>query len=680
MPIRYIPYNPDLVPDQAILNNFNRLLRYKGSSDINGKIVRGMPYYDAVNIETVGAENSGNLIFRGDCISTCAYLKDKGIKVDLVYIDPPFASGADYAKKIYLRKSRDVAKKAEQAEEELEFEDLKSFDEVMYGDIWSKEKYLSWMYENLMAIRSVMSEDASIYIHLDWHIGHYVKVLMDEIFGEVYFRNEIIWKRLTARAGSDTYNHVHDTIFFYTKSDSFHWNTQYIAYSKEALDKIFIYEDPDGRKWESSPLTAPGISAGPSGSTWRGINPTNIGKGRHWAIPGFLKDKLSIEAQNNSILALDELDAMGRLYWPPKGKGVPRLKQYVEDTAGVELQSIWSDIGNSNGDYATQKPEALLERIIKASSDPGMIVADFFGGSGVTAAVASKLDRHFIHSDVGLNSIQTVRDRLIASNSSFDIMEIKDGVSLFRNPAQTMNRLKSMITAFKDNPSLDGFWAGEILSSNKGPIPVYLPNLMDSSTKILDESLLRRIIYEGIPNLNPDITDVIIYYVDISEPERLKHLIDNNPDIRVNVEFRDLKELLDDFTVEDELTYSISVNRERLDEGFVVTVERFSSDTVQKRIESFNLQGKQNDLKGKFKPIVIDDDGIDMLELISLDCTATKGEWHSDSEVKIDKFGNAIVNGLKTNDNWDRRILSYSKPLRIKTRNICGDETIFTIQ
>ena len=121
------------------------------------------------------------------------YLKDKGITVDLVYIDPPFASGADYAKKVYLRRNPKVAEAIRQAESELDIEELRSFEEKMYGDIWNKESYLNWMYENLMAIKSIMSDTASIYVHLDWHIGHYVKILLDEVFGEDNFQREIIW-------------------------------------------------------------------------------------------------------------------------------------------------------------------------------------------------------------------------------------------------------------------------------------------------------------------------------------------------------------------------------------------------------------------------------------------------------------------------------------------------------
>ena len=195
MPIKYIPYYPDTVEGQAILNNITRtqrVLRYRENDKVYDRIKRGMPYYEVESLETVG-DPSENLVIRGECISACAYLKENGIKVDLVYIDPPFASGADYAKKIYLRRNPNLAEKVATAEQELDIDELKVFEEKMYGDVWQKEDYLNWMYENLLAIKSIMSENASIYVHLDSNIGHYVKILMDEVFGQDNFLNEIIW-------------------------------------------------------------------------------------------------------------------------------------------------------------------------------------------------------------------------------------------------------------------------------------------------------------------------------------------------------------------------------------------------------------------------------------------------------------------------------------------------------
>ncbi len=169
MPIKYIPYYPNTVEGQAILDNITRtqrVLRYRENDKVYDRIKRGMPYYEVEPLETVG-EPSENLVIRGECISACAYLKEQGIKVDLVYIDPPFASGIDYAKKIFLRKNPKIAEKIASAELEMEVDELRNFEEKMYGDIWQKEDYLNWMYENLMALKSILSETGSIYVHLD---------------------------------------------------------------------------------------------------------------------------------------------------------------------------------------------------------------------------------------------------------------------------------------------------------------------------------------------------------------------------------------------------------------------------------------------------------------------------------------------------------------------------------
>ena len=216
MPIKYIPFFPEPIEGQALLDNFKRTLRYKGAYEVTGKLKRGMPLYEMEKQETIGTNPDGNMVIRGECVSACAYLKEQGITVDLVYIDPPFASGADYAKKVYIRRNPKVIEAITKAEQELDIEDLKVFEEKMYGDVWDKEKYLNWMYENLMAIKSIMSENASIYVHLDWHIGHYVKILMDEIFGEDNFRNEIVWfyPNKMSRNESD-FARAHDSIFLY---------------------------------------------------------------------------------------------------------------------------------------------------------------------------------------------------------------------------------------------------------------------------------------------------------------------------------------------------------------------------------------------------------------------------------------------------------------------------------
>lgn len=243
MPIKYVPFVPEPIEGQAVLGNFHRILKYRGADDVSMVLQRGMPLYEMEKKETVGRNDSGNMVIRGECVSSCAYLKEQGIQVDLVYIDPPFASGADYAKKVYVHRNPKIAETIAKAEEELDIDELKAFEEKMYGDIWDKEKYLNWMYENLMAIKSVMSETASIYVHLDYHIGHYVKILMDEIFGEDNFKSEIVWKRSTAHNDNTGFGNLHDTIYYYSKSDDYIFNTQYVPYSQDYLDTYYRHSD-----------------------------------------------------------------------------------------------------------------------------------------------------------------------------------------------------------------------------------------------------------------------------------------------------------------------------------------------------------------------------------------------------------------------------------------------------
>ena len=669
MPIKYIPFIPEPVEGQAVLGNFNRILKYKGADDVSMVLQRGMPLYEMEKQETVGENPEGNLVIRGECVSACAYLKDRDIQVDLVYIDPPFASGADYAKKVYIRRNPKVAQAIAQAEQELDMDELKAFEEKMYGDVWDKEKYLNWMYENLMAIKSVMSETASIYVHLDWHIGHYVKILMDEIFGEDNFRNEIIWKRFNFHSDAGRFGAVHESIYYYSiAGDNCVFNTVYTPFDKDYIESRFTSVDADGRRYLTDNPTAPAhgktgqalrfgdkVIAPPAGSMWR-------------------------YSQSN----IDKLMSEGRIEFT--NKGLPRIKRYLDEIEGKAVHSVWTDIFPINSqaderlDYTTQKPEALLERIIKASSNEGMLVADFFGGSGVTAAAASKLGRRFIHCDIGLNSIQTTRDRLKADGAQFQVLEIKDGVQLYRNPVQTMDKIKSLIPGLKNEDSLDSFWEGAITDSRLGTIPVYVPNLMDSSSKLLDVVTMNRIIHQAIPDLDSSIKKVIVYYIDITSEEEIRKFIAQDDSTDVEIELRDLKVVLDGVVIGDWAEFHVEERTDNLFGRYAVVVDAFVSDRVLQKIDEFNQKARMNaTAKKPFKPIEISDAGLELIEYLSLDCTASQGEWHSDSEIKIDKNGFVIRNGEKTKEFWDGTIRSEKKPLRLKIRNICGDETVWEV-
>ena len=539
MPIKYVPFIPEPVEGQAVLGNFNRILKYKGADDVSMTLQRGMPLYEMKKTETVGKNTDGNMLIRGECVSTCAYLKEQGIQVDLVYIDPPFASGADYAKKVYIRRNPKVAEAISQTEKELDIDELKTFEEKMYGDVWDKEKYLNWMYENLMAIKSVMSETASIYVHLDWHMVHYVKVLLDEIFGEDNFRNEIIWCYTAASNVGLDFPKKHDTICRFSKSDNYIFNKEdiRIPYAEGSLDRA---------------------------------NRNVIGKG----------------GMDFDAIVLNE-----------KGK--------VPEDWWVDIQRAARYPGE-NVNYATQKSEKLLERIIKASSNENMIVADFFGGSGVTAAVANKLGRKFIHCDIGVNSIQTTRDRLIADGSEFDVLEIKDGVQLYRNPVQTMDKIKVLIPGLKNEDSLDSFWEGAISDSKVGTIPVYVPNLMDSTSKLLDKVTMNRIIHQAIPDLDAGIKKVIVYYIDITDENEILNFIKEDDSTDVEIELRDLKTILDDVVIGDYVEFKVEKTEDDLFGGYAIIIDKFISDRVLSKITEFNHKAFLNSsAKKPYKQIEI---------------------------------------------------------------------------
>lgn len=678
MATKYISYYPNTLEGQALLDNFvrtRRILRYRDNDRIVEHIKRGMPLYEVESLEKRGANEKHNLMMHGECLSTCAYLKEQGIEVDLVYIDPPFASGADYAKKIYIRRNPLVQKVMKEAEQNLDNEEMKEFEEKMYGDIWDKERYLNWMYENLMAIKSVMSENASIYVHLDYHIGHYVKILMDEIFGEENFRNEIVWKRSTAHNDSTGFANLHDNIFYYSKSSNLYFETPMVPYSEEYISNYYNKQDEDGRKYLDRDLSAKGLKGSGYSYTWKG-------KEGYWRCP---------------ITTMERLEKEGRIYYT--SNGTPRYKQYLDEMEGVPAQDLWVDIFAVNSqaeervDYATQKPEALLERIIKASSNEGMLVADFFGGSGVTAAVAHKLNRHFIHGDVNINSLQTARDRLVNAGAEFEIKEVKDGVRLFRNPVQTMDKLRdNLIPGLTANAKLDSqYWAGSIMDSKYGMMPVYLPNLLDGSKRVLDKSEMMNIIHKALPDLPDEVKRVIIYYVDVEEINELRQFIEaENQQTLIEFELRDLKQVLDEVIMEDEAEWDLQEAKDSLglSMGWKLQLKSFHSDRVAKKVHDFNekgvLQANKKRASGKsanFSKIKLSDEGLETIEWASVDCVNAEknAPWHSDMEVKIEKMGTVTINGKKTQDYWDASIVSDDKPLRLKIRNICGDETIFVL-
>lgn len=341
----------------------------------------GTPYYPAQLKESYGDDTDGwrNKIYWGDNLQVMSHLlKDYRGKVNLIYLDPPFDSKADYKKKIELRGKSATT-------------DSTTFEEKQYGDIWTNDEYLQFMYERLILCRELLADNGSIYLHCDWHRDHFLRNIMDEVFGSTNFEREIIWSIETSSGfKSQTNNWIrgHDVILFYSKNVNRIFNKQYL------------------------------------------------------------------ELDERTIKRYDKVDAEGRHYKLYYNADRTERRVYLDTSKGRSVTDTWTDIIgfqtiNNTGeyiDYPTQKPEALLERIIKASSNPGDLVFDCFMGSGTTQAVAMKLGRRFIGADINLGAVQTTTKRLLkvaselggqlpqenAFYTGFDVYNVND-YEFFRN-------------------------------------------------------------------------------------------------------------------------------------------------------------------------------------------------------------------------------------------------------
>jgi DNA modification methylase len=281
-----------------------------------------------------------------------------------------------------------------------------------YRDIWGGSQthldaYLKWFYESVALLHELLHENGSIYVHLDWHVSFYAKAILDEIFGSERFVNELVWKRQTAKGdvtqGARHMGRIHESIFFYTKTENYTWNVQYTPYEEEYIDSAYRSQDTDGRRYTLSDITAPGGGKASKGNP----NYEFLGITRYWR---FSKE------------TMQKLYRQGRIVQTSPG-AVPRQKRYLDEMPGVPLQDLWLDIRPVQGQsaetvgYATQKPEALLDRIINLSSNESDLVLDSFVGSGTTAAVAEKLGRRWIACDLSRFAIHTTRKRLLSNSS-----------------------------------------------------------------------------------------------------------------------------------------------------------------------------------------------------------------------------------------------------------------------
>ena len=318
-------------------------------------------------------------------------------KIDLIYIDPPFDSRSDYSYRMAVA-GQQVTKEPSVLER------------LAYRDTWEAgtDSYLDMLYPRLQLMRRLLSEPGSLYLHIGTNISHYVRVLLDEVFGSDHFRNQITWKRTFAHSDAKRFGNVDDTILFYTKSDAYLFNRPVKPHSDEYIKSHYRQEDADGRKYQLVTLSA----AGPGPARRFGNRLIEPPPGRHWAW---------------SQERIDEGIARGAIVFSANDN--PKLKQYLDQTSGTVIQSIWDDIAPVNSQslddtaFDTQKPGPLLERIITASSVVGGSVADFFCGSGTTGAVAEKLGRRWIMSDLGKVGIQVTRGRLVQQDAKPFLIE-----------------------------------------------------------------------------------------------------------------------------------------------------------------------------------------------------------------------------------------------------------------
>jgi site-specific DNA-methyltransferase (adenine-specific) len=360
-----------------------------------------------------------NQLFFGDNLK---FLRDNRIpvnSVDLIYLDPPFNSNAAY-NILFAEKSGEKSGAQITAFEDTWHwgpEAAADFDDVVRGDRVrlaallrairdflgqnAMMAYLARMAVRLTELHRVLKPTGSLYLHCDPTASHYLKLVLDAIFGVINFKNELIWKRSHAHSSAKRYGSNHDVILFYSKTSNMKWNNVFQEYDPEYINMHYRHIDGQGRRYKHENPTGAGVSKGITGQPWRGIDPT--AKGRHWS---------------TTLDELERLDAEGKIYWPKKKGAWPYMKIYLDERNGIPAQEVWTDIDVINMmakerlGYPTQKPEALLERIIKASSNEGDVVLDPFCGCGTTISVAERLKRRWIGIDITILAINLIKKRL----------------------------------------------------------------------------------------------------------------------------------------------------------------------------------------------------------------------------------------------------------------------------
>ena len=484
-------------------------------------------YYPAQLKESYGADVDGwmNKIFWGDNLQVMSHLlKQFRGQIDLIYIDPPFDSKAQYKKTIKI-KSQDVSN------------DMMSFEEIQYNDIWTNDAYLQFLYERLILMRELLKDTGSIWVHCDQSKGHYIKVLMDEIFGQDNFVNQITWKRTFAHGdmgqGAKHLGRISDYIFVYGISPKLKINSVYTPYEQSYIDRVFSGKDDDGRRWQSVSLTAPGGAA-------KG-NPSYefLGVTRYWQYSQANMQKLYNE---------------GKIYQSKPG-AVPRRKMYLDEAKGIPLQDIWTDIvpvqgaSTENENYPTQKPITLLERIINVATNPGDLVFDCFMGSGTTQAVAMKLGRRFIGADINLGAIQITTKRLIGiadelnstvneekKYTGFEVYNVNN-YDFFRNPVEARDLIISAL-------DIDKFTASSVYDGELDGRMVKIMPVNRIATKADLAELIANMPYKTFEQRKADNPNEPVERITLvcmgHEPDLKAHLIAEVTGFKLDVEIVDI--------------------------------------------------------------------------------------------------------------------------------------------
>jgi site-specific DNA-methyltransferase (adenine-specific) len=385
----------------------------------------------------------------------------KSESVNLVYLDPPFNSKRDYNLLFKTPKGQESDAQiaafddswhwGEQAEREfselLHQENTDVSEMIQSLRRFLKESdmmaYLVMMANRLVELHRVLKPNGSLYLHCDPTASHYLKIVLDTVFGAENYQNEIVWKRSGSHGGAKRWGPLHDTILFYSKNSNFTWNKVFEKYDESYLDNFYRFSDERGR-YRLVTLTGAGTRTGDSGKSWRDVNPTTVG--RHWAVPlGALRtiaDEKTIEGLSTQE-KLDLLDSAGLIYWPPKGS-VPQQKRYIDESEGVSIQDVITDILPISSQaaerlgYPTQKPLALLERIIQASSNEGDVVLDPFCGCGTAVHAAETLKREWIGIDITHLAISLIEKRMKGAfpNVTFQVYGTPTDLEGARNLAE----------------------------------------------------------------------------------------------------------------------------------------------------------------------------------------------------------------------------------------------------